>query len=244
MGQHNFPVIFFGVTLVKLLNENFLSYVLLITFERWPIVSSCSILSCCFGCFWWLLLVLVVMAVLVLVLVRVVLLVVLLVVVVVAAVVILFLLLCLNLTFFFLMLLLLLLLLLVLVLLLVGGWWLVVGGWWLVVGGWWLVVGVVVVAVDLGTVGVVVLGPCCSCCYCCWRWFCSGHRLLMPSRRFFNKMPAKNTKKTTTMLKHCGPRHHSICVYVLHWDDEKRLPAVRLKTSLIRSRSYITWPGK
>jgi hypothetical protein len=34
MGQHNFPVRNFWVTLVKLLNENLLSYVLLITFER------------------------------------------------------------------------------------------------------------------------------------------------------------------------------------------------------------------
>ena len=52
MGQHNFPVRNFWVTLVKLLNENLLRYVLLITFERWPLVSSSSsspssILSCC-----------------------------------------------------------------------------------------------------------------------------------------------------------------------------------------------------
>ena len=59
MGQHNFPVRNFWDTLVKLLNENLLRYVLLITFERWPLVSSSSsspsssILSCCMHIYIW-----------------------------------------------------------------------------------------------------------------------------------------------------------------------------------------------
>ena len=66
----------------------------------------------------------------------------------------------------------------------------------------------------------------------------------MASRRLSKKMPAKNTKKTTMFKTLRAKASLSICVYVLHWDDEKRLPAVRLKTGLIRTRSYITWPGK
>ena len=36
----------------------------------------------------------------------------------------------------------------------------------------------------------------------------------------------------------------SVCVHVLHWDDERRLPAVRLKTSSTRTRSYVTMARK
>ena len=71
----------------------------------------------------------------------------------------------------------------------------------------------------------------------------------MPGKRLSNKMPAKSTKRQLQCKNIVGPGitlslSLSICVYVLHWDDEKRLPAVRLRTSLIRNRSYITWPGK
>ena len=130
----------------------------------------------------------------------------------------------------------------------VGGWWLVVGGGWSVVGGWWLwlwmwlwlwlllllllLILVRWVLLFLGLVGLVVIAVDAG--------FCLGHRLFWPLRSllkcFFvfgtspnpvGDFPVKclqKAQKTTTLLKHRGP--------------------VRLKTSSIRTRSYITRPGK
>ena len=55
------------------------------------------------------------------------------------------------------------------------------------------------------------------------------------------KPPKKNNYNVKTSWAKASL---SIRVYVSNWDDEKRLPAVRLKTNSIRTRSYITWPGK
>ena len=73
-------------------------------------------------------------------------------------------------------------------------------------------------------------------------FWCLGHRL--PGRRLPSKMPVNNTDNNYNVKTVWAKASLSVCVRVLRWDDERRLPAVRLKTSSTRTRSYVTWPGK
>ena len=57
-------------------------------------------------------------------------------------------------------------------------------------------------------------------------------------------MPVNNTDNNYNVKTVWAKASLSVCVHVLHWDDERRLPAVRLKTSSTRTRSYVTMARK
>ena len=142
-----------------------------------------------------------------------------------------------------------------------GGWWwlvVMVCGWWLVAGGWWLLLLLlqlflllllILVLWALFFLSLVVLAVTTVDAGSVWDIaFFDPKEVYLGVFLLFGTSPTRmlviSTDNNCNVEIAWAKASLSVCVHVLHWDDERRLLAVRLKTSSTRTRSYVTWPGK